>query len=111
MTYRARVSASTLTIRPMIAAVDQRPAEPVPEPPLQSQPVSAPMREFLAWVAFRPRTHADAMDAWQSHCPRFTVWEDALEADLVDLEPGAIVYGSARVRLTPRGRAALASRD
>jgi hypothetical protein len=71
---------------------------------------SAPMREFLAWVAFRPRTHADAMDAWQSHCPRFTLWEDALEACLVELEPGAGGLGSARVRLTLRGQAALTTR-
>jgi hypothetical protein len=72
--------------------------------------VSAPMREFLVWVAFRPRTHADAMDAWQSHCPRFTLWEDALEAGLVDLELGSGLLGSARVRLTARGRAALDAR-
>jgi hypothetical protein len=75
-----------------------------PVPPLV-EPLSAPMREFLAWVAFRPRTHADAMDAWQSHCPRFTLWEDALDGGLIDLEAG-----SARVRLTARGEAALASR-
>ncbi|MBV9543733.1 MAG: hypothetical protein JOY61_05095 [Chloroflexi bacterium] len=65
------------------------------------------MREFLAWVAFRPRTHADAMEAWHSHCPRFTLWEDALDAGLIDLEPASASFGSARVRLTARGQAAL----
>ena len=78
-------------------------ADTSPAPPV----LSASMREFLAWVAFRPRTHADAMDAWQSHCPRFTLWEDALDAGLVDLEPRSGVVASARVRLTARGRAAL----
>ena len=72
--------------------------------------MNAAMREFLAWVAFRPRTHADAMDAWQSHCPRFTQWEDALEAGLIQLEPGSDGPGSAYVRLTPRGHATLGSR-
>ena len=92
--------------------------EPIGPPPAESpnglslvpppaEPPSAPMREFLGWVVFRPRTHADVMDAWQSHCPRFTLWEDALGAGLVELEPGAAVLGSASVRLTACGRAAL----
>ena len=62
--------------------------------------VSAPMREFLQWVAFRPRTHAEAMAAWASHCPRFTEWEDALDAGFVALH-------HTEVCLTPRGEAAL----
>jgi hypothetical protein len=69
--------------------------------------VSAPLREFLVWMAFRPRTYVDVMDAWQSHCPRFTLWEDALEAGLVELEPGSKGRGSARARLTACGRATL----
>ena len=40
----------------------------MPEPP------SLLMVEFLDWVAFRPRTYADAMEAWRSSCPRLTVW-------------------------------------
>ena len=67
------------------------------------------MREFLVWVAFRPRTHAEAMDAWQSHCPRFTLWEDALDRELIVLEGGGAPPGACRVRLTPRGRAALSA--
>ena len=66
------------------------------------EPVSAPMREFLIWVAFRPRTHTEAMEAWSSHCPRFTQWEDALDA-------GFVVLHGTEVCLTPRGRAALFS--
>ncbi len=68
------------------------------------------MREFLEWVAFRPRTESDAMEAWGSHCPRFTVWEDALEANLVALGTVPGPLGSAPVHLTPRGQAALTAR-
>jgi hypothetical protein len=39
---------------------------------------SLPMVQFLTWVASRKRTHADVMDAWQSSCPRLSVWEDAM---------------------------------
>lgn len=70
-----------------------------------AEPVSAAMLEFLVWVDFRPRTHADAMEAWQSHCPRFTLWEDALEQELIELEACGLAATS--VRLTHRGRAAL----
>jgi len=30
------------------------------------------------WVLSRPRTYAEAMEAWRSHCPRHTVLDDAL---------------------------------
>lgn len=63
--------------------------------------LSAPVREFLIWVARCPRTYADAMEAWRSSCPRYTVWEDALAAELIHVAP-------AGVTLTPRGQAALA---
>jgi hypothetical protein len=72
------------------------------------EPLSAPMLEFLEWVRFRPRTHADAMDAWGSHCPRFTQWEDALDQALIELAPGDGT--DCRVQLTPAGRAALNGR-
>jgi hypothetical protein len=64
--------------------------------------VDAPMREFLTWVVRCPRTYSDAMDAWGSHCPRFTVWEDALAAGLVQVE-------TAGIRLTPLGQSALSA--
>jgi hypothetical protein len=64
--------------------------------------VDAPMREFLSWVARCPRTYSDAMGAWGSHCPRFTVWEDAVIEGFVEVETAAIT-------LTPRGQAALSA--
>jgi hypothetical protein len=73
---------------------------------IESATVSAAMREFLEWVAFRPRTYADAMDAWGSHCPRFTLWEDALDGGLIEVDPGLVDASS--VRLTPRGLSAIA---
>jgi len=61
---------------------------------------AAPTLELLAWVATRPRTYAETMDAWRSHCPRLLVWEDALLDGLVRVEGGS-------VELTPAGERAL----
>ena len=61
------------------------------------------MIQFLAWVADRPRTYRQAMDAWRTSCPRLSVWEDAILDELVCVESGA----NRAVTLTPRGRAML----
>jgi len=66
--------------------------------------VNASMREFLVWVADRPRSYREAMEAWRTSCPRLSVWEDAIIEGLVQLENG----DASTVALTPRGRAALA---
>jgi hypothetical protein len=68
-----------------------------------SEPASLIMLQFLAWVADRPRTYRQTMEAWHSTCPRLSVWEDAIIDGLVRLDNDA---GRA-VRLTPRGRAIL----
>jgi hypothetical protein len=76
----------------------------------QAVGLDAPLREFLAWVAFSPRTYAEAMEAWGSHCPRFTVWEDALAAGLIAVASptgGRAAIDTARVCLTATGQAAL----
>jgi hypothetical protein len=41
------------------------------------------MIQFLQWVAVRPRRREEVLDAWQSSCPRFPVWEDARADGLV----------------------------
>jgi hypothetical protein len=41
------------------------------------------MIQFLRWVAERPRTYVDVMEAWRTSCPRQSVWEDAQAAGLV----------------------------
>ena len=64
--------------------------------------MDAPTVELLAWIAERPRTYGETMDAWHSHCPRLLVWEDAL-AD------GLVAVAARRVMLTAAGASALAS--
>jgi hypothetical protein len=60
----------------------------------------APTLELLTWISERPRSYAETMEAWTSHCPRLTVWEDAI-AD------GLVAVGRDGVLLTAHGRAAL----
>jgi hypothetical protein len=43
------------------------------------------MMEFLSWVSTRRRTYSEAMEAWQSHCPRHTIWEDAMIDGYIEL--------------------------
>jgi hypothetical protein len=62
------------------------------------------MVQFLQWVADRPRTYDDVMEAWRSSCPRFPVWEDARADGLVRRRSAA---QGKRVELTARGRSAL----
>jgi hypothetical protein len=61
------------------------------------------MIQFLSWVADRPRTYAQAMDAWRTSCPRLSVWEDAVIEDLVRIDGN----GVRAVVLTKRGAAVL----
>jgi hypothetical protein len=64
--------------------------------------------EFLTWVADRPRTYEETMDAWQSHCPRQTIWEDAIIDGLVKIESTPAPQGS-KILLTERGETLLKS--
>ena len=67
------------------------------------------VRQLAEWTAERPRSYADAMDAWRSHCPALTIWEDALAERFIEVRPveGAGADG-AHVRLTLAGWALLA---
>ena len=62
------------------------------------------MIEFLSWVSTRRRTYDEAMEAWQSHCPRQTIWEDAIIDGYIQLNSAATLHDP-EVTLTPRGRA------
>ena len=64
------------------------------------------MLEFLTWVADRRRSYDEAMEAWQSHCPRQTIWEDAIIDGLICIENNG-TPNSSEVALTSRGRALL----
>jgi hypothetical protein len=66
-------------------------------------------RDFLVWVAASRRSYAETMEAWRTNCPRFPIWENAVDDGLVRVEPRP--GGSGRepvVVLTPRGQAILA---
>ncbi len=68
------------------------------------------MMELLAWVAARPRTYRETMEAWRTSCPRMPVWEDATSEGLVAVVPRAGAgMEEAEVRLTRSGREALAA--
>jgi hypothetical protein len=55
--------------------------------------------QFLSWVAERPRTRADVLEAWHS-CPHASAWEDCVVERLVR-------FDNETIGLTPRGRALL----
>jgi len=71
-------------------------AQPAAELPL-SEPPSQATLEFLAWVASRPRTYAEAMELWQTSCPRSSVWENAIGDALIQVESSK---GQAMARVT-----------
>ncbi len=70
------------------------------------QVISPSTREFLTWIAYRPRTYAEAMDAWRTSCPRLSAWEDALGDGLIEVANSGRLQ-EARVTLTERGRAVI----
>jgi hypothetical protein len=69
-----------------------------------SAPATLLTRQFLAWVASRPRSYGETREAWRSTCPLNCAWEDALAADLVRIEGRG---DRSPVVLTQRGRALL----
>jgi len=68
---------------------------------------SALLLELLTWIEERPRTYADAIDAWRSSCPRHPVWDDAVAAGLVRVVREGRNQSESAVALTDVGRAAL----
>lgn len=68
------------------------------------EPLDPLTLEFLAWVLSRRRTYAEAMEAWQTTCPRHPVWEDALIEGFIRVESQD---HQCEVILTARGRAIL----
>jgi len=71
-----------------------------------SESVNLLMLEFLAWISSRRRTYAETMNAWQSTCPRHTVWEDAMIDGFIELNRKP-AFVDPEVILTPLGKALL----
>lgn len=61
--------------------------------------------EFLKWVAARPRSYAEARDAWSSTCPLTCAWEDAIADALIERA------ADGQLMLSAHGRAKLAESD
>ena len=73
-------------------------------------PAEALVRQLLGWVAERPRTYEEAMDVWRTSCPRLPVWEDAVDARLIEVAaPPGVRTSDRPVRITALGRALLQS--
>ena len=75
-----------------------------------SELVSQLILEFLSWVSTRRRTYDETMQAWQSHCPRQTIWEDAIIDGLIRLNREDLLRDP-EVTLTSRGRAMLSGNN
>jgi hypothetical protein len=70
--------------------------------------LTALMTELLEWLAVRPRTYGETMEAWRTSCPRMPVWEDARDGGLIQVvhsDGGGM--NESIVKLTPLGRAVL----
>jgi hypothetical protein len=71
-------------------------------------PPAALTADLLVWLAARPRTYGETLDAWRTSCPRLPVWEHARDAGLVEVGAAeGAGFAQAPVRLTPAGHAAL----
>ena len=69
------------------------------------------MLELLAWIAARPRTYGETMEAWRTSCPRMPTWEDAIDGGLIQvLRSVGVGMNESAVRLTPLGQAVLTGR-
>jgi hypothetical protein len=69
--------------------------------------VSSSTLDLLTWLSSRPRSYDETMAAWRTHCPRLSIWEDALAEGLVQVRRSGNGRSTAQVTLTARGRAAL----
>ena len=48
--------------------------------------VSDPVHQLLDWISLGRRTYAETIEAWKTHCPRLSAWEDALAGGLIAIE-------------------------
>jgi hypothetical protein len=67
------------------------------------------IRDLLTWLAKGPKPYAEVMDAWRTSCPRLTVWEDAIDRNLVERK--SIAGRGPCIEVTTKGLAWLATRQ
>jgi hypothetical protein len=73
-------------------------------------PLTAPralVLELLTWLAARPRSYGETMEAWRTSCPRMPVWEDATTNGLVIVVASDDGNRELAVCLTAEGQAFL----
>jgi hypothetical protein len=39
--------------------------------------------DLVEWIARQPRSYVEVMEAWRTSCPRFPIWEDAVDLTFV----------------------------
>jgi hypothetical protein len=61
--------------------------------------------DLVEWIATRPRTYVEVMDAWRTSCPRLPIWEDTVDLGFVVCEHRG--RSELVVKVTPAGRAFL----
>jgi hypothetical protein len=64
----------------------------------------AELLELVAWVSRQPRTYPEAIDVWKTHCPRHSLWENALADGLIRIVRNG---GESQVALTAKGETLL----
>ena len=62
--------------------------------------------DLIEFVARRPRTYDEVMEAWRTSCPRLPVWEEAVRHGFL----AEVHEDGHMVRVTPAGEAFLRER-
>ena len=58
--------------------------EEIQEVPRRVDPPALLLHEFLDWIAARPRSYDETVEAWRSSCPRHPVLDDAFTEGLIE---------------------------
>ncbi len=67
-----------------------------------SENIEPLMLDLVEWVAVSPRPYADVLHAWQTSCPRLTVFEDVTDLGLLNRYHDAA--GKTIIGTSPAGR-------
>ncbi len=58
--------------------------------------------DFVEWVEAGPRSYEEVMNTWRTTCPRLSIWEDSVDARLVEMRGDSIhvtVHGTEFLRI------------